>query len=81
MSYTQLIHNIKFSINYFERKTLTCLWCETQLCVFYFQDAELRVLSTYSEEINTRKYDLFKSKVKLLSCFHITYNDLTDLSR
>lgn len=59
-----------FGVNSFERRILTCLWCETQLCVFYFQDAELRVLSTYSEDINIKK-DADYLKVKR-QYFHVS---------
>lgn len=39
----------KHAITKCQQQVLTCLWCETQIfCAFYFQDAEIRVPSTYS---------------------------------
>lgn len=44
---------------------LTCLWCETQIfCAFYFQDAEIRVPSTYSEEARIETDVNFTSGIK-----------------
>lgn len=63
--------SITFGINSFKRLILTGLRCETQLCVFYFQDAELRVLSTYSGEINSRE-DADDLKVKSNYCPALT---------
>lgn len=38
-----------------KQEPLTCLSCKTQIfSAFYFQDAEIRVPSTYSEEVRNR---------------------------
>lgn len=52
-----------------KQQFLTCLWCETQIfCAFYFQDAELRVPSTYSEEAKIETDGNFIIKIKWPKC-------------